>query len=62
MRPNLDNEHFYKLLKLFFRGVQVTSLSQIHKSGLVFVLECSKNGNSNIQLEFRISSQNFDWL
>ncbi len=51
MEPKLDDEHFYKLLKLFLRGVQVTSLSQIHKSDLVFELECSKNGNSNIQLE-----------
>ncbi len=51
MLPKLDNELFYKLLKLFFRGVQVTFQIQIHKSDLDFGLECSKDGNSNIQLE-----------
>ncbi len=51
MGPKLENQLFYKLLKLFFRGVQVTSLSQIHLSDLVFDLQCSKSGNSNIQLE-----------
>ncbi len=34
MGPKLDDEHFYKLLKLFYRDIQVTSLSQIHKSDL----------------------------
>ncbi len=50
MGPKLDNENFYKLLQLFFRGVQVTFRSQIHKSHLIFGLECSKGDNSNIQL------------
>ncbi len=49
MGPKLDNELFYKLLKLIFRYVQVTCLSQIHRSDLVFELECSKNINSNMQ-------------
>ncbi len=51
MGTKFDYELLYKLLKLFLRGVQVTSHSQIHKSDLVFQLECSKHGNSNIQLE-----------
>ncbi len=51
MGPKLDNQLFYKLLKLFLRTVQVTFHSQIHKSDLVFKLQCSKDGNSNIQLE-----------
>ncbi len=50
-KAKLDSELFYKLLKLFFRGIQITSISQIHMSHLVFELECSKDGNSNIQLE-----------
>ncbi len=45
MGPNLEDELFYKLLKLFFNEVQVTSLSLIYKSDLVFELEYSKNGN-----------------
>ncbi len=57
MGPNLENELFYKLLKLFFMGVQVTFQIQIHMSDLVFELECSKDGNSNIQLEIWISSK-----
>ncbi len=36
MEPKLDNELFYKLLKLFFRGVQVTFLREIHNSDLFF--------------------------
>ncbi len=51
MGAKLENELFYKLLKLFSRGVQVTYLSQIHKTDLLFELECSKNSNSDIQLE-----------
>ncbi len=51
MMPKLNNELFYKLLKLFFRGVQITSIGQIHRSDLVFELHCSKHGNINIQLE-----------
>ncbi len=51
MGPTLDNEPSYKLLKLFFRGVHVTYPSEIHRSDLVFGLECSKDDNSNIQLE-----------
>ncbi len=76
MGPKLDNEPFYKLLKLFFRGFHETFLSQIHKSDFVFDLQCSKKVipiysqrfeypvkiNSDIQLEIRISSKNFDWL
>ncbi len=50
MGPKLYYELFFKLLKLFFRGIQVTSLSQIHRSDFFFELECSKNGNSNIHL------------
>ncbi len=49
MGPKLNNERFYKLLKLFFGGVQVTCLTQIHSSDLIFELECSKYGKSNIQ-------------
>ncbi len=51
MRPKIDNELFYKLLNQFTRGVQVTYISQIHRSDHIFELECSKYGNSNIQLE-----------
>ncbi len=51
MGPKLDNELFYKLLKLFTRGVQETYISKILRSDLIFELECSKHGNSNIQLE-----------
>ncbi len=51
MGPKLDNELFYKLLKLIFRSVQVTFLKQIHMSDLVCELEYSKYGNSNIQLK-----------
>ncbi len=51
MGHKLIYELFYKFLKLFLMGVQVTSNSQIHKSVLVFKLECSKYGNSIIQLE-----------
>ncbi len=51
MQPKHDYENFYKLVKLFFIGVQVSSLRQIHRSDLVFELECSKNGNSNIHIE-----------
>ncbi len=51
MGPKLDDELFYKLLKLFFRGDQVTTLSQIHSSNLVFELEGSKYGNYKIKLK-----------
>ncbi len=51
MGPKLDYELFYKLLKLFFRAVQVTSLSQIYSFDIIFELECSKICNSYIQLE-----------
>ncbi len=51
MGPKLENKLFYKFLKLFFRGVQVTSLGKIYRSNLVFVLEGSTNGNSKINLE-----------
>ncbi len=62
MGSELDNELFHKFLKLLFGGVQVTSLSQIHSCDLVFEVECSKNDNSNIQLEIGIISKKFDWL
>ncbi len=62
MGPKFDNELFYELLKLFFRHVEITSLSQIHKSDLISELKCFKDDNSNIQLEIWISSKNFDWL
>ncbi len=48
MGPKFANERFHKLLKLFFRDVQVTYLKQIDTSDFVFELECSKFGNSNI--------------
>ncbi len=51
MGPKLDDELFSKLVKLFIRGFQVASLSQIHWSDLAFELQCTKHGNSNIQLE-----------
>ncbi len=51
MEPTLDDELFHKLLKLFFNGFQVTFLSQIYSSDIIFELECSKNGNSYIQQE-----------
>ncbi len=35
MGHKLDNELFYKLLKLFLGDVQVSSLSQIHSSDLI---------------------------
>ncbi len=38
-------------MKLLFGGIQVTCLSQIHSFDLFFELECSKDDNSNIQLE-----------
>ncbi len=43
MGPKLDDELFYKLLKLFLRGFQVTSLHQIHKLVFILELECSKS-------------------
>ncbi len=55
MGHKLDDELFHKLLKIFFRGVQVTCQSQIHRSDLVFEPQCSKDGNSNVQLEFECS-------
>ncbi len=51
MGPKFSDELFYKWLKLFCRGAQVTSLNEIYRSNLIFELECSKYGNSNIQLE-----------
>ncbi len=51
MGPKLYNELFYKLLKPFSRGVQVTYQRQIDRSDLIFELECSKDCYSNIQLD-----------
>ncbi len=52
MRPKLEDERFHKFLKLFLRDFQVTCISQIHRS-IIFFFEpqCSKDGNSNIQLD-----------
>ncbi len=43
MWPKLDRELFYKLLKLFFRGVQVSSLNQIHWSMISFLSQNALN-------------------
>ncbi len=42
MGPKLGNELFYKLVKLFFRVVQVPSLSPILRGDLTFELNALK--------------------
>ncbi len=54
MRPKLDNEHFCKLLKLFFNGLLVTSLSVIDMSILVFELY-------NLKMVIPISCKKFQY-